>query len=104
MKNFSVKQFKQALDATIEEQINAEMERLQDKYPEEYSLGHDRDFVDVGVGSVCVRDDEIWDEDRLYTDAKENVGEDFFNNIAECSIDTKSADLYNLIQKYIWSK
>lgn len=104
MTNISIEQFKEALDAAIEEQIEAEIERLQEKYPEEYSLGHDRDFVDVGVGSVCVRDDEIWDDDRLYQDAKENIAEDFFQNVNECSVDTKSAELYNLIKKYIWSK
>lgn len=106
MNKFSIKQFKKALDAAIEEQIEAEIDRLKEKYPEEYSLGHDRDFVDVGVGGcgVCVRDDEIWDDDRLRQDAKENIAEDFFQNVNECSVDTKSAELYNLIKKYIWSK
>ena len=104
MTNISIEQFKEALDAAIEEQIEAEIERLQEKYPEEYSLGHDRDFVDVGVGSVCVRDDEIWDDDRLRQDAKENIAEDFFQNVNECGVDTKSAELYSLIKKYIWSK
>lgn len=104
MTNVSIEQIKEALDAAIEEQIEAEIERLQEKYPEEYSLGHDRDFVDVGVGSVCVRDDEIWDEDRLYQDAKDNIEEEFFNNVAECGINTKSAALFDLVQQYIRSK
>lgn len=104
MNKFSIKQFKKALDAAIEEQIEDEIDRLKEKHPEEYSLGHDRDFVDVGVGNVCVRDDEIWDDDRLYQDAKENIAEDFFQNVNECGVDTKSAELYNLIKKYIWSK
>ena len=104
MTNISIEQFKEALDAAIEEQIEAEIERLQEKYPEEYSLGHDRDFVDVGVGSVCVRDDEIWDEDRLYQDAKDNIEEEFFNNVAECGINTKSAAFFDLVQQYIRSK
>lgn len=104
MTNISIEQFKEALDAAIEEQIEAEIERLQEKYPEEYSLGHDRDFVDVGVGSVCVRDDEIWDDDRLYQDAKDNIEEEFFNNVAECGINTKSAAFFDLVQQYIRSK
>lgn len=106
MNKFSVKQFKKALDAAIEEQIEAEIDRLKEKYPEEYSLGHDRDFVDVGVGGcgVCVRDDEIWDEDRLYQDAKDNIEEEFFNNVAECGINTKSAAFFDLVQQYIRSK
>jgi len=104
MTNISIEQFKEALDAAIEEQIEAEIERLQEKYPEEYSLGHDRDFVDVGVGNVCVRDDEIWDDDRLYQDAKDNIEEEFFNNVAECGINTKSAAFFDLVQQYIRSK
>ena len=104
MTNISIEQFKEALDAAIEEQIEAEIERLQEKYPEEYSLGHDRDVVDVGVGSVCVRDDEIWDDDRLYQDAKDNIEEEFFNNVAECGINTKSAAFFDLVQQYIRSK
>lgn len=93
-----------ALDAAIEEQIAAEMERLQEECPEEYSLGHDRDFVNVGVGNVCVRDDELWDDDRLRDDARDNVAEVFFNNILECGAGSKSEAFYNLVQQYIRSK
>lgn len=104
MTNISIEQFKKALDAAIEEQIEAEIDRLKEKYPEEYSLGHDRDFVDVGVGSVCVRDDEIWDEDRLYQDAKEDTEEMFFSNIVDCGEGSKSAAFLDLVQQYIRSK
>lgn len=104
MTNISIEQFKEALDAAIEEQIEAEIDRLKEKYPEEYSLGHDRDFVDVGVGSVCVRDDEIWDDDRLYQDAKEDTEEMFFSNIVDCGEGSKSAAFFDLVQQYIRSK
>lgn len=101
-----IKEFKNTLDEAIEEQIENEIERLQEKYPEEYSLGHDRDYVDVGVGGcgVCVRDDEIWDDDRLREDAVEIVTDEFFQNLADSGKDTKSAKLCDLIQQYVRSK
>ena len=107
--NFTVKiqyepDFKKALDEAIEEQIEKEIDRLKEEFPEEYSLGHDRDYVNVGVGNVCVRDDEIWDDDRLRDDARDNIEDDFFNNLIECGSGTKSEAFCDLVQQYIGSK
>lgn len=41
---------------------------------------YDTDYVDVGVGSVCVRKETIQDEDKAFEDAKENVIEALVNN------------------------
>lgn len=41
-----------------------------------YYQGHDKDFVDVGVGSVCVRDDVLQDEDQAFEDAKQELIEE----------------------------
>ena len=46
----------------------------------DYYEGHDKDFVDVGVGSVCVRDDILQDEDKAFEDAKEEIIEGLVNN------------------------
>ena len=41
---------------------------------------YDTDFVDVGVGSVCVRKETIQDEDKAFDDAKEEIIEDLVND------------------------
>ncbi len=42
----------------------------------EYFMGYDRDSVDVGVGSVIVRQDIVQNEERAFEDAKDQVHED----------------------------
>ena len=44
-----------------------------------YYQGHDKDFVDVGVGSVCVRDDVLQDEEQAFEDAKDELIEELKN-------------------------
>lgn len=41
---------------------------------------YDTDYIDVGVGSVCVRKETIQDEDKAFEDAKEEIIEDLVNN------------------------
>lgn len=65
--------FKKVLKEVFEEAIEYEKERLLDKNEEDYFQGYDEDYVDVGVGSVCVRKEAIYDEEALEDDAKENV-------------------------------
>lgn len=45
-----------------------------------YHLGYDCDYEDVGVGKVCVRRDEIQDEDQAFEDAQEQVIEEIVNS------------------------
>lgn len=76
-----MKNFKTVLQELFEEAIADEKERLLCKNEEDYFQGYDEDYVDVGVGSVCVRRDAIYDEKKLEDDAKENVVEELFSVI-----------------------
>lgn len=75
----------QALKEAFEEMVSERAEKLLENDLElgvdgVYYEGHDKDFVDVGVGSVCVRDDILQDEDQAFEDAKEEIISELVNN------------------------
>lgn len=94
-------ELKKVLDEAIEEQIKEKSECLVRDDRERYFVGYDRDYADVGVGEVCVREDEIWNESRLREDAIDYVADEFFENVASCSVGSKSEKLIKFIEKYI---
>lgn len=80
---------KEDLLEALKEAFNAMVEERKEKLLENdlelgidgvYYEGHDKDFVDVGVGSVCVRDDILQDEDQAFEDAKEDIISELVNN------------------------
>lgn len=97
-------ELKKVLDEAIEEQIKEKSECLVSDDRDRYFIGYDRDYADVGVGEVCVREDEIWNESRLREDAIDYVADEFFENVASCSVGSKSAKLMKFIEKYIREK
>lgn len=69
-----------ALKNAVNGLIDARAEELIEEHQEDYSMGYDKDFVDVGVGPVCVRCEEIFDEERAWGDAEEEIINDIERN------------------------
>lgn len=68
---------KKMLIEILEREIERKKEELIEKYPEEYIKGYDRDYVDIGVGSACIREDPIFYEKKLARKAKEALIDEF---------------------------
>lgn len=71
-----VYELKQAFYDVVEDRKQALLDNDEDGV---YHLGWDSDYEDVGVGKVCVRRDEIQDEDQAAEDAKEQIVEELVN-------------------------
>lgn len=75
----------QALKEAFEEMVSERAEKLLEDDLKEGREGKyfefiDSDYVDVGVGSVCVRRETIQDEDQAFEDAKEEIISELVNN------------------------
>lgn len=81
-----MKNFKTVLQELFAEAIADEKERLLDKNEEDYFQGYDEDYINVGVGCVCVRREKIYNERKLEEDAKENVINDILTT--DCAFET----------------
>ena len=93
-----IEELKRLLDEAIKEEILKEEERL---LGSDYCLGYDSDEVNIGVGCQSVRSEIIIDEDRLNDDARENVADSFLENLSDCGVGTKLAELHDFIKNYI---
>ena len=71
------------LKECLQDKIQEIADNLIENNPEAYDLGKDTDYVDVGIGSVCVRSDTIYDEDAAYKDAREKFAESVENYDSE---------------------
>lgn len=70
----------QALKSKFLKMVENKKEELIEHNEDEYFIKYDTDSVDVGVGSVCVRREAIYDEDRAFEDAKAIIIDDLVNN------------------------
>lgn len=70
----------QALKSKFLQMAEKKAEELIEHNEDEYFIKYDTDSVDVGVGSVCVRREAIYDEDRAFEDAKEIIVDELVNN------------------------
>lgn len=78
MENNTKEDLINALKEAFEEMVSKRAEKLLENdlalgVDGVYYEGHDKDYVDVGVGSVCVRDEILQDEDKAFEDAKEEI-------------------------------
>ena len=76
-------EFKQAFYELVEDRKQGLLENDEDGV---YHLGYDCDYEDVGVGKVCVRREEIQDEDQAEEDAKDQIIEELVNGEEEATI------------------
>lgn len=71
------------LKECLQDKIQEIADDLIENNPEAYCLGKDTDYVNVGIGNVCVRSETIYDEDKAYEDAKEKFAESVENYDSE---------------------
>ena len=70
----------QALKSKFLKMLENKKAELIEHNEDEYFIKYDTDSVDVGVGSVTVRREAIYDEDRAFEDAKEIIIDELINN------------------------
>lgn len=74
------KKFFEVCRKLLQEKAERKAVDLIDDDPDEYFLYYDSDSVDVGCGMLTVRREAIYDEDRAYKDAVEQVKEELVKN------------------------
>lgn len=80
MKKETEQKLLQALKSKFLQMAEKKAEELIEHNEDEYFIKYDTDSVDVGVGSVTVRREAIYDEDRASEDAKEIIIDELVNN------------------------